>query len=417
MRLREALPMAVEAVRTNKLRSILTLVGIVAGVASIIAVMTGISVIQATMERELSVLGTQTFQAQKWPAGGGFGRDIDWRQIQARAPLTVAQADAIRERVRSVDLVGSELWRFGAVVKYRGESTNPNLSVVGGDARYPPNNTHLVELGRNLDDEDLRVRRQVAVIGYAIAEKLFPFVDPIDKVVRLDGLKYTVVGVFEEKKSAMGGNFDNYVLIPVTTWIDQYGLQDNDGNRERSVNITVRARTPELLEEAIEETRAVLRAERGVRPGEEDDFEIFTNDSQIRAFNRATLGVKVGAFVIGIIALVVAGIGIMNIMLVSVTERTREIGVRKALGAKRRHVLLQFLLEAVLLCNVGGAVGVLVGFGLGNVVTFFTDFAVHVPLDWAVYGLVFCTVVGLTFGMWPAMKASKLAPIEALRWE
>ncbi len=152
-------------------------------------------------------------------------------------------------------------------------------------------------------------------------------------------------------------------------------------------------------------------------PGEDDNFDIFTNDSQIKQFNQATRGVKLGAFVIGIIALVVAGIGIMNIMLVSVTERTREIGIRKALGAKRRQVLAQFLLEAIVLCNFGGVLGVLLGFALGNLVTIFTGFPIHVPVEWAVNGLLFCTAVGLTFGMWPAMKASKLAPIEALRWE
>jgi putative ABC transport system permease protein len=417
MRTSETFPMAVEAIRTNKLRSFLTLVGIVAGVASIIAVMTGISVVQATMESELSVLGTQVFQVQKWPAGGFGPRDIDWRKIQARKPVTVENANAIREKVASVDLVGAELWRFGSTVKAGQETSNPNVSVVGGDAQYAPNNTHLVGDGRNLSDEDLRVKRRVAVIGYALADRLFPFSDPLGAEIRLDGRKYDVVGVFEEKKSAMGGGYDNYVLIPVTTWIEQYGWNNGDNNRERSVNITVRAKTPELLDEAIEETRAVMRAERGVRPGEDDDFSFFTNDSQIRSFNQATAGVKVGAFVIGIIALVVAGIGIMNIMLVSVTERTREIGIRKALGAKRRWVLAQFLVEAVLLCNIGGVLGVAAGFGLGNVVTLFTDFPVNVPLDWAVYGLVFCTMVGLTFGMWPALKASRLAPIEALRWE
>jgi putative ABC transport system permease protein len=289
--------------------------------------------------------------------------------------------------------------------------------VVGGDPQYAPNNTHLVGIGRNLSDEDVRVSRRVAVIGYALADRLFPFIDPIDQEIKVDGYKYTVVGVFEEKKSAMGGNFDNYVLIPVSTWIRAYGLRDNDGNRERSVNVTVRALMPALLDEAIEETKAVLRVQRGVRPGEEDNFEIFTNDSQIKSFNQATLGVKLGAFVIGIIALIVAGIGIMNIMLVSVTERTREIGIRKALGAKRRHVLAQFLLEATLLCNFGGVLGVLVGFALGNLVTVFTGFPIHVPMEWAVNGLLFCTAVGVTFGMWPAMKASKLEPIEALRWE
>jgi putative ABC transport system permease protein len=144
---------------------------------------------------------------------------------------------------------------------------------------------------------------------------------------------------------------------------------------------------------------------------------MFTNDSSIRDFNQATAGVKAGAFIVGIIALVVAGIGIMNIMLVSVSERTHEIGIRKALGARRRHILWQFLLEAVVLCNIGGVLGVAAGFGLGNIVTLYTEFAVAIPLDWAVRGLVFCTAVGLTFGIWPAFKASRLAPIEALRYE
>jgi putative ABC transport system permease protein len=193
-------------------------------------------------------------------------------------------------------------------------------------------------------------------------------------------------------------------------------MRQSDG-RDLSVNVTERARSPEELQDAIEETRAILRLERKVPPREDDDFTIFTNDSQIRSFNQATAGVKIGAFVIGIVALVVAGIGIMNIMLVSVTERTSEIGIRKSIGAKRKHILGQFLCEAVLLCNVGGVIGVLAGFGLGNVVTLFTDFEVDVPLEWAVAGVVFCTAVGLGFGLWPAVKASRLHPIEALRYE
>jgi len=404
--------MALTAIRAHKLRSFLTLVGIIAGVASIIAVMTGISVVQVAMEQEMSVLGTQTFQIQKWPRGG-FHDDVDWRKIQRRKPVTVANVNAVRERVRTVDLVGAELWQFGSVVKYRSEATEPVVWICGGTPEYPANNTHYVEFGRNLSNEDVRVGRHVAVIGYALAEQLFPFSDPLDRTVKVDGRKYVVIGVFEEKVSAMGGNFDNYVLMPVTVFQRNYGMKGDDG-RERSVNMTVRARTPELLEAAMAETRAVLRVVRGVDPRDADDFYMFTNDSSIREFNKATAGVKMGAFVIGIIALVVAGIGIMNIMLVSVTERTREIGLRKAVGAKRRHILWQFLLEAVVLCNIGGVLGVAAGFGLGNIVTLFSDFAVSVPLDWAVRGLLFCTAVGLTFGMWPAVKASRLSPIEAL---
>jgi putative ABC transport system permease protein len=315
-----------------------------------------------------------------------------------------------------VDLVGAELWDFGHTIKYRSEATNNSVWICGGTPEYPPNNTHYVQFGRNISNEDVKVSRKVCVIGPAIADQLFPFTDPIDKIVRLDGRKYRVVGVFEQKKSAMGGNFDNYCLIPISRFIDVYGMRDSRGN-DRSVNITVRAGSPEIVPSAIEEVRSILRMVRRVPPKEGDDFTIFTNDSQIKNFNSTTSSIKVGAFVIGIVALVVAGIGIMNIMLVSVTERTKEIGIRKSLGAKRKSILSQFLLEAIVLCNLGGILGVIVGFGLGNIVTFITGFDASTPMNWALAGLVFCTSVGLTFGMWPAVLASRLDPIEALRFE
>jgi putative ABC transport system permease protein len=322
----------------------------------------------------------------------------------------------IRERVDSVDLVGAELWHYNTRVSYRSESTEANLMVCGGTPEYPENNTHYVELGRNLTEEDVEVARRVVVLGYGIAMELFPFTNPVGQTVKVDGHKFTVQGVFAEKKSAMGGQFDQYVLMPISAWTNLYGDRD-EGGRPRSIFITVRSRYGVPLEEALEETRSVLRAARGLSPRDGDTFHWFTSDSQIRAFNDATAGVKTAAFVLGIVALVVAGIGIMNIMLVSVTERTKEIGIRKALGAKRPAILLQFLMEAVVLCNIGGVVGVLIGFGIGNVVTLFTDFAVHVPTDWAVRGVIFCSVVGLIFGMWPAIRASRMTPIDALRYE
>ena len=411
----EAFRMAIKAITAHKLRSALTLVGIIAGVASIIAVMTGISVIQNTIEKELSVLGTQTFQVQKWAAGGPVSRE-ERLKIMRRRPITIEHADVIRRRVKSINLVGSELWDFGHSVKYRNETTNSNIQICGGTPEYSENNTHYIELGRNLTEEDIKISRNVVVLGYAIAEKLFPWTDPLQQVVKMDGRKYRVVGVFEDKKSAMGGRFNNYLLLPITQFRKVYGLRDNRG-QERSVNITVRAKRPELLDDAIEETRMVMRMERGLRPQEEDDFTIFTSASQVKMFNKMTKDIKTGAFLIGIVALIVAGIGIMNIMFVSVTERTKEIGIRKSLGAKRRNILIQFLLEAIILSNIGGFLGVLVGFALGNIVSIFTKFAVTFPMGWALVGLIFCTSVGLTFGFWPAFKASKLDPIMALRYE
>ncbi len=415
MRLLDALFMSLGALVGNKLRSTLTLVGIVAGVASIIAVMTGISVIQKTMEHEMSVLGAQTFQAQKWPAGG-FNSDADRRKAMRRPPLTLDNANAIREQVNTVDLVGSEIWDFGFVVQYKGVSTNPNVSICGGTPEYPPNNTHYIGLGRDISPLDVMSASRVAVIGYAIGKKLFPFTDPIGKEVLVDKRKFHVVGVFDEKKSAFGANYDNYVLMPVSTFLGIYGPVDRQGFR-RSVNITVRAKTPDLMPEAIEETRQVLRHERGLKPGQEDNFTIFSSQSMITQFNKMSAGVKLAAFVIGIIALIVAGIGIMNIMLVAVTERTREIGIRKALGAPPHSIMTQFLMEAVILCNIGGVVGVLLGFGLGNLVAVFTHFDARVPLEWAVIGLVFCSAVGIAFGILPAIRASRLNPIDALRYE
>ncbi len=415
MQIIEATKMAVSAIASHKLRSFLTLIGIIAGVASIIAVMTGISVIRSSIERELSVLGTTTFQVQKWAAGGPISEE-EARKIQKRKPLTVEHSNAIREKVKSVDLVGAELWSYNHIAKYKGRQTNQNLIMCGGTPEYAPNNTHYIVLGRNITNEDLKVERRVVVIGNGIANELFPWIDPIQKTIKIDGYRFTVVGVFEEKKSSVIGNYDNYILIPITTSNRIYGERDNRGF-DRSVNITVNAKSQHLLKDAIAEVRAVMRYERHLKPDEEDDFTIFTNDSQIKAFNQTTAGVRTAAFVIGIIALVVAGIGIMNIMLVSVTERTKEIGVRKSLGAKRRNILMQFLMEAIILCNIGGALGVILGFALGNIVTIFTGFAVNVPLNWAIGGLLFCTAVGLTFGLWPAMVASKLDPVEALRFE
>jgi putative ABC transport system permease protein len=417
MTLVESFKMAVTAIGAHKLRSILTLIGIIAGVAAIISVMTGVSVVQSQMEAELSVLGNRTFQVMKFPMGGfNNNRNLNFREIARWPPLTMRHVHAIRERVKTVDLVGAELWQYNVRVSYKGESTEAINMVCGGTPEYPENNTHYVELGRNLNEEDVVVGNKVVVLGYAIANELFPFIDPVGKTVKVDGHKFTVQGVFAEKQSAMGGQFDQYILMPISVWTKLWGNRDNRG-RPRSLFITVRAKQGVPIEEALEETRAVLRAERGLSPRDRDTFHWFTSDTQIRAFNDATAGLKTAAFVLGIVALIVAGIGIMNIMLVSVTERTKEIGIRKALGAKRPAILTQFLMEAIVLCNIGGVIGVLIGFGLGNIVTFFTGFAVNVPVEWAIRGVIFCSVVGLVFGMWPAIRASRLAPIDALRYE
>lgn len=411
----DTLLMSMAAIRSNVLRSVLTLVGIVLGVASIIAVMTAISVVQKTMEAEMSVLGSQVFQVQKWPSNG-FNSEADQREAMSWPPVTLKNAQAIRDYSKTVDFVGTELWDSGFVIEYKGEKTNPGMTVCGGSPEYPENNTHFVEYGRNISQMDMLTHAKVAVLGFAVAERLFPFTDPIGKKIHIDGRKYEVIGVFIEKNSAMGGPYDTMALIPSGAFTDTYGLTDSRGF-PRSVNVTIHARTPELLPDAIEEVRHILRRDRGLKRGDKDNFHWFTSNSNIENFNQTTQGVKIAAFVIGTITLVVAGIGIMNIMLVSVTERTKEIGIRKSLGARRRNIRNQFLLEAIILCNIGGIIGVLLGLGIGNILSMVTSFEVSIPIGWAIFGMIFCTLVGTSFGLLPAIKAARLSPIEALHYE
>lgn len=412
--MRENLKMALNAVFANKLRSFLTLVGVVAGVASIIAVMTGIAVIQGKMEADMSQLGSGTFQVQKWPAIGGPGQN--WRKIRQRKPLTIEQANAIRERIRDAELVGAELWEQGSVLQHEEEKTNPNVSLAGGTPEFQINNNQLVGVGRFISEEDVKVGRNVIVIGTTIAKKLFPFKDPIDQIVKINGHKYTVIGIYEEMGASASGSGDNSACIPISAFVDQFGLKDNQG-MPRSVNITVKARAGANVENVMEEVRGLLRQVRGVKPLDEDDFDMYSNDTMIRAFGEMTVIIKLVAIVMGGIALIVAGIGIMNIMLVSVTERTKEIGIRKAIGAKRKDIMQQFLIEAIVLCEIGGAIGIMVGMAIGNIVSILMSVPVKLPLDWAIIGLLFCSGIGIAFGIWPASKASKLDPIESLRFE
>ncbi len=230
-------------------------------------------------------------------------------------------------------------------------------------------------------------------------------------MIRVDGKVYQVVGVFAKKGSALGGNQDNFGAVPITTHMEKYG------KNHHSVNIMVKALNREVVDDAIEQVRSILRTARKVPPGAEDDFAYFSNDSLIKQFNDFTLYLRLGVLLVSSIALLAAGVGIMNIMLVSVTERTREIGIRKAIGAQRSDILTQFLIEAVLLSEIGGFVGIVFGILGGNVVGLLLEVPAVIPWDWATIGLVSCSVVGVVFGVYPAWKAAMLDPIEALRYE
>jgi putative ABC transport system permease protein len=409
--MRESLAMALSAIRASKLRSILTLLGIAVGVFSIIAVMTALGVLRNSIEEGLTQLGANTFQIQKFPSGFEGGPEAR-RRLRNRKDITFEQASLVRERATLAEAVGLEVWDFGNQVAWKGEKTNPSVQIAGENVDGLVTNDWSVEVGRGLNQQDLDLAAPVAVLGKAVAEKLFaPSITPIGEDIRVKGQVFRVIGVFASKGSALGGNNDSFVAIPITTFFQRFGRAD------RSVNIMVKARNREVFDDALEQSRAILRAARGVPPGAEDDFAYFSNDSLITQFNEFTLYVRMGVLVVSSIALLAAGVGIMNIMLVSVTERTREIGIRKAVGAQKTDILRQFLIEAVILSEIGGVIGILLGVLGGNVISILMEVPAIFPWDWAAIGIGVCSLVGILFGVYPAWKASSLDPIDSLRYE
>ncbi len=406
---KESLKMALSALRVNKLRSSLTLVGIVVGVFSIIAVMTAMRVLQNSIEGGLSMLGTHTFQVQKFPIvmGGGPGT---WLKYRNRKNIRVEHGLEVKDRATLAQSVGVELWDFGKVVKYKGTQTNPNVQLAGENPEGFPTNNWIIKEGRSINEEDNELARDVAVLGSDVLQKLFPQMNPIGEQIFIDGHKYTIIGYLESQGGGFGRSPDNFVSIPLRTFINYYG-------KERDAHIMVKAASQEVYEDAIEEVRSILRTLRKVPPGKEDDFAIFSNDSLIKAFDDLTFYVRIGIGFISFIALLAAGVGIMNIMLVSVTERTREIGIRKAIGAKKKNIMAQFITEAIFLCEIGGLIGVILGILGGNLAAVALKYPAAIPYDWAAIGLFVCSVVGIIFGTYPAWKAANLDPIESLRYE
>ncbi len=409
--LRESLVMAFAAIRSSKLRSILTLLGVVVGVFSIISVMTAVGVLRNSIEEGLTQLGANTFQIQRF--GGGFNTSpAEHRRMHNRKHITYEQALAVQEKAQLAQAVGIEDWKFGRIVHWEGEKTNPNVQVAGENLEGIVTNDWTVGEGRSISQQDFDLARPVAVVGISVREKLFPpSISPVGQTIRVDGTIYQVVGVFEKKGSALGGNQDNFIVIPLSTYFLKYGKDNAD------VHIMVKALNRQVLDDAIDESRMILRTARNVPPGEEDDFYYFSNESLINQFNDFTLYLRLGVLVVSSIALIAAGVGIMNIMLVSVTERTREIGIRKAIGANRRAILAQFIIEAIILCEIGGVLGVVFGIFGGNVVGILLEVPAIIPWEWVAIGLGVCSLVGLLFGVYPAWKAATLDPIEALRYE
>jgi len=400
--------MAFDAIATHKLRSGLTLLGVLVGVFSIILVMTAMRAMKNNIEKEIGQLGSKSFVMQRMP-GVFFDGPSGFLKFLRRKPITYAQANQFRLKQRLPGIVGLHTSFESREASSRFAKTPPNVSIEGTSPEaFQALNWSIVE-GRQFSTAELEGARDVCLVSTVVAKALFPFGSAVGHRIKVASASYTVVGVFEQ--ATAGEENRGVAAIPITAGLSRYG-------RQRDIAIVVQVHDPSMFEDAKEQARGVLRTVRKVPPGGEDDFEILSSDAMIAQFQQVTFAVRTGLAFVSSISLIAAGVGIMNIMLVSVTERTREIGIRRAVGARKRNILIQFLIEAIVLCEIGGALGIILGVAGANAVAIYLlKLPPAFPVDWAIIGLVICSVVGIVFGSYPAYKAANLDPIDSLRYE
>jgi putative ABC transport system permease protein len=404
----EAIRMAMEALRGNRTRSALTLLGMVIGVFAIIVSVTAVKVIDVYFKDKLQFLGASTFTISQYPViriDGG-------RSSRNRPPITYEQIERLQRSMSSPVAVGViEDFSVGSV-RYGSNETEANMVLIGADQHLLRNYSYELDSGRFFTEQDLQYARPIAVLLEDAVEVLFPNESPLGKTVRFRGHKFEIVGVLKNQGSFLGFNQNTRFFIPVTRGFTLYG------NPNRNIaNISVRVSQSHLMNAAMEEATGRMRVIRKVEPGDDNNFEISTNDTISQVFDAFTGTLTMGGAGIGLIALLAAGIGIMNIMLVSVTERTREIGIRKSIGARRKDIMRQFLTEAFVLCQIGGVIGILLGALVGNLTAVYFEISAAFPVNWAVGAVAMVTLISLVFGGYPALKAARLNPIDALRYE
>jgi putative ABC transport system permease protein len=402
----EAAGIALSAIWSNKLRSFLTVLGNIVAVTSIIAVVSLIQGMNAYVtDAIVSDVGADNFIVQRMPP---VRTEADEERVRSNPRITLAEAEAIRTHADSVGAIAAQAYA-GARITF-GAVTLSSVQIQAVSRDYIQFGTFDAEIGRMISPVEIERERQLALLGAQTAERLFGVLDPIDKMIKIGNLNFRVVGVSPKKGSFFGNSQDEFAIIPLGVFQKMFGSR-------QSLQLLVKPRTPELMRVAMDETTVAMRIERRLRPSEPDNFGMFTSDTILNIYHTVTKGIF--AVLLGVVALslVVGGIVIMNIMLMVVSERTREIGLRKALGARRRDIMWQILTESVTLSVFGGAVGTALGFGLALVIAALTPLPAAVEF-WAVMiGLGITAAVGLFFGLYPAMRAARLDPIEALRRE
>ena len=403
--MREAVGMGLAAIVAYKMRAGLTILGVVMGIMTVIGMSSIVAGLNDTMTKQIEGLGSNVIFIR--PQGPGENMTVEERR--RRRALTEAEIQTIAARCPDVRAISPIELNVANVIKYGNERVQ-NSQIFGTTPAYETVHDIYVSKGRFLTEQDVARVSKVAVIGTEIAETLFPFVDPLDKEMTMDNARFRVVGVMEKKGKFLFMNRDNVIIVPV-------GSMTKKDPRFNFIVADIKPVSAARLEAALEQAREALRRARKLRFWDKDNFAMFTQDTLTDLYRQITGGIYMVMIAISSIGLVVGGVGVMNIMLVSVTERTREIGIRKALGAKKRDVMAQFLTEAMTLTGVGGILGIIVGGGIAWLVNTFSPFPAVLQPAWVVIGFLTAVGTGLTFGLWPAAKAARLDPIEALRYE
>lgn len=393
---------------SSPLRSLLTLLGIVIGVATVVSMMALIEGLRIKVSHDLASLGAGVFQVSKFPAG--INMNLDWRKYARRKNFTVEDARAVVGACPGASRVAASSDEDGEKVTTANDEAL-GVNVTGSTSDYVETSGLTVASGRFFGPTDEVDGRAVAVVGATVVQRLFAHRDPLGQEVRIHGRPFQVVGTLERRGSFLGmADMDNVVVVPLEPFLRIFGTR-------RSLDIEVMSSSPEQLNQAEDQVISLFRKRRKLAPGAPEDFDLGTNESMTETFNQLSTVITAAGFGICVLSLLVGGIGILNIMLVSVTERTREIGLRKALGAKRRRILAQFTLEALVLSLVGGLFGIVAGYGIAFVARWAFSFPTMVP-PWAVLLSVGMSCgVGLVFGIYPAAQAAKLDPVEAMRNE
>lgn len=413
MTLAENITIAFNAIRANLLRAVLTLLIIAFGIMALVGILTSIDAIKSSLTNNLASMGTNTFNVIRKGTGIGGGRRGRRRKVGEK--ITFEQASRFKKRYDYPALVSlSALGTVSAVVKHDKTETDPTTTVYGADETYLRVAGYKLLAGRNVTALEAEEGRNLVIIGSDIRNRLFPNWPPttiLGKSIAIRNIKFTVIGLLEEKGSSVSFNGDQLVIIPLQTLRKYFGSQTN------SYNLSVMVTDALNIDPAMAAAEGLFRQIRRTALGEESDFELEKSDGLISLIVDNTATLQLAAIFIGLITLLGAAIGLMNIMLVSVTERTREIGITKSLGATRRTILVQFLVEAIVICQMGGIVGIVLGILAGNIVTIIVGGSFVIPWAWIALGFTLCFMVGILSGLYPAVKASRLDPIEALRYE